>query len=171
MSRILKLTCLILYYGFAKYLPASTNKWTHWVRNVRRVICRPIFEQCGMKLNVERNAYFATGGGIVIGNGSGIGINCKVHGPLCIGDNVMMGPDVVILTHTHNFDRVDIPMGQQGSRVAKVTIGNDVWIGMRSIIMPGVTIGKGNNWSRGCCHKGCSRLCCSWWCSCKNYQI
>lgn len=27
--------------------------------------------------------------------------------------------------------------------MAKVTIGNDVWIVMRSIIMPGVTIGNG----------------------------
>ena len=55
----------------------------------------------------------------------------------------MMGPDVVILTHSHNIDRVDVPMGQQGSWVRKVTIGNDVWIGMRSIIMPGITIGDG----------------------------
>lgn len=28
-------------------------------------------------------------------------------------------------------------------RVSEVVIGNDVWIGMRSIIMPGVTIGNG----------------------------
>lgn len=83
------------------------------------------------------------GNEISIGCGSGLGVNCLVHGPLSIGDNVMMGPDVVILTHTHNLDRIDIPMGQQGFRVAKVTIGNDVWIGMRSIIMPGVTIGDG----------------------------
>ena len=83
------------------------------------------------------------GGGISIGSGSGIGVNCRIHGPLQIGDNVMMGPDVVILTHTHNIERTDIPMGSQGSRVAKVVIGNDVWIGMRSIIMPGVKIGNG----------------------------
>ena len=83
------------------------------------------------------------GGGISIGKGSGLGVNCLVHGPLEIGEKVMMGPDVVILTHTHNIDRTDIPMGDQGSRVAKVTIGNDVWIGMRSIIMPGVKIGNG----------------------------
>lgn len=82
-------------------------------------------------------------GGIVIGSGSGLGINCSVHGPLKIGDNVMMGPDVTILTHTHNIGRIDIPMGQQGSIVKEVTIGNDVWIGMRSIIMPGVKIGNG----------------------------
>ena len=88
---------------------------------------------------------FRTSWGYVIGNGngSGLGVNCSVHGPLEIGNKVMMGPDVVILTHTHNIDRTDIPMGDQGSRVAKVTIGNDVWIGMRSIIMPGVKIGNG----------------------------
>lgn len=70
-------------------------------------------------------------------------MNCSVHGPLRIGDNVMMGPDVTILTHTHNIERTDIPMGLQGSIVKEVIIGNDVWIGMRSIIMPGVTIGNG----------------------------
>lgn len=60
-----------------------------------------------------------------------------------IGKNVMMGPDVTILTHTHNIERTDIPMGQQGMRISEVVIGNDVWIGMRVIIMPGVKIGNG----------------------------
>lgn len=55
----------------------------------------------------------------------------------------MMGPDVTILTHTHNIERIDIPMRQQGMRVAEVVIGNDVWIGMRVIIMPGVKVGDG----------------------------
>lgn len=83
------------------------------------------------------------GGGICIGSGSGLGVNCSVHGPLRIGDNVMMGPDVTILTQTHNIERTDIPMGQQGMRVAEVVIGNDVWIGMRVVIMPGVKVGNG----------------------------
>lgn len=55
----------------------------------------------------------------------------------------MMGPEVTILTHTHNIERTDIPMRQQGTIVKEVIIGNDVWIGMRSIIMPGVKIGNG----------------------------
>lgn len=86
---------------------------------------------------------FCDWGGICIGSGSGLGVNCSVHGPLKIGDNVMMGPNVTILTHTHNIERTDIPMGQQGMRVAEVVIGNDVWIGMRVIIMPGVKVGDG----------------------------
>lgn len=54
-----------------------------------------------------------------------------------------MGLDVTILTHTHNIERTDIPMGQQGMRISEVVIGNDVWIGMRVIIMPGVKVGDG----------------------------
>lgn len=138
-----KLLCLVAYYGFARFLPSSTSPNTRWTRKVRRFFCRSLFDACGDNVNVERGAYFSSGGGISIGSGSGLGVNCMVHGPLSIGDNVMMGPDVVILTHTHNIDRSDIPMGKQGSRIAKVTIGNDVWIGMRSIIMPGVNIGNG----------------------------
>lgn len=141
--KLYKTLCLIAYYGLARYLPASTSPKTRWARSIRRAICRPIFDSCGQKINVERGARFAMGGGIQLGSGSGIGVNCRIHGPLEIGDNVMMGPEVVILTHTHNINRTDIPMGHQGSRIAKVTIGNDVWIGMRSIIMPGITIGHG----------------------------
>lgn len=141
--KISKLLCLVAYYGFAKYLPVSTSPMTHWARKIRRAVCRPVFDACGDNVNVEQGARFATGGGISIGSGSGLGVNCSVHGPLKIGDNVMMGPDVTILSQTHIIERTDIPMGKQGMREAIVIIGNDIWIGMRSIIMPGVKIGNG----------------------------
>ena len=63
---------------------------------------------------------------------------------LLLGNNVMMGPEVVIYTSGHKHDRIDIPMMEQGSSETQpVIIGNDVWIGRRAIIMPGVTIGDG----------------------------
>lgn len=56
----------------------------------------------------------------------------------------MMGPDVIIYTSNHETSRWDIPMrGQGATPKEKVTIGDDVWIGARVIILPGVTIGKG----------------------------
>lgn len=56
----------------------------------------------------------------------------------------MMGPDVVILSGGHVFDRIDLPMRLQGGKKTLTTvIGNDVWIGTRAIIMPGVRIGNG----------------------------
>ena len=54
----------------------------------------------------------------------------------------MMGPDVIIPTSEHNHTRTDITIRSQGSLPTKgVEIGNDVWIGTRVIILPGVKIG------------------------------
>ena len=141
--KLKKIILLMAYYGFAKHLPASTSPKTYWARSIRRVICHSLFDHCGKNVNIEQGARFATGFRIRIGSGSGLGVNASVHGPLRIGENVMMGPDVTILTHTHNIERTDIPMGRQGTVVKEVSIGDDVWIGMRSIIMPGVRIGNG----------------------------
>lgn len=61
--KIKKLLCLVAYYGFAKYLPASTSPMTHWARKIRRIICCHIFDKCGDNVNIESGARFATGGG------------------------------------------------------------------------------------------------------------
>lgn len=56
----------------------------------------------------------------------------------------MMGPDVHIYARSHAFSRTDIPMIEQGNQNDKpVSIGNDVWIAARVIILPGVSIGNG----------------------------
>ena len=56
----------------------------------------------------------------------------------------MMGPDVLIYTQNHKFDRIDITMDQQGwSEEKAVVIEDDVWIGSRVTILPGVHIGEG----------------------------
>ena len=57
----------------------------------------------------------------------------------------MMGTDVTIITRNHRFDRTDIPMMEQGFEEERpVYIGNDVWIGDRALILPGVHIGDGS---------------------------
>jgi maltose O-acetyltransferase len=107
-------------------------------------VAKKCFEFAGKQINIEQGANFGTGRDISIDDYSGIGVNCSVRGPLIIGKNVMMGPEVIILTSLHGFDRIDIPMTQQDSSLKKkVIIGNDVWIGTRVIILPGLTIGNG----------------------------
>lgn len=143
----MRYVALFLYLFFLKYLPSTDHGGTIFrcIRAVRSAVGRFLFDDCGKNINIERLADFGTGKGIKIGDNSGLGINCKVRGPLTIGNNVMMGPDVMIYTQNHNFDRVDIPMNQQGFTIKNcgVVIGNDVWIGARVIILPGVTIGTG----------------------------
>ncbi len=139
-----KAIALAAYYLLARYLPVSTHKFGRWAQLVRRFICRRIFKYAGKKINIEKGAYFGDGSEIEIGDYSAIGVNCQTCGPIKIGNDVMMGPDVIILTLHHKFDRLDIPMWQQGHYPSEpVVIGDDVWIGTRAIFLPGVKIGKG----------------------------
>jgi maltose O-acetyltransferase len=63
---------------------------------------------------------------------------------LKVGKDVMMGPYVVIIGDNHRFDNLDLPMRLQGTQeYPPVRIGDDVWIGARAIILPGLTIGNG----------------------------
>lgn len=56
----------------------------------------------------------------------------------------MIGTEVVVYTRNHAHGDIDVPMRLQGyEEFQPVTIGNDVWIGRRAMIMPGVTIGYG----------------------------
>jgi maltose O-acetyltransferase len=135
---------LMLYYGLFRYLPPTNNRYFMIIRPLRSIIAGKCFDYAGKNINIEQNANFGNGNGIEIGDNSGVGVRCSIRGPLTIGSNVMMGPEVVIITSNHNFSRVDIPMNIQGSLPQeKVIIGNDVWIGTRVIILPGVRIGNG----------------------------
>lgn len=130
----------ILYKIFASWLPCSQH--SAFAKKIRGWWAKRILRSCGNNVNIERGATFSPE--VEIGDNSGIGINCELYGPVTIGNDVMMGPDVVIYTNGHRHDRIDIPMWQQGdSGVKPVVIGNDVWIGRRVIILPGVHIGDG----------------------------
>ena len=55
-----------------------------------------------------------------------------------------MGPDILIYTTNHEFSRTDIPICRQGNENPKpVVIEDDVWIGARVMIMPGVIVRRG----------------------------
>lgn len=60
---------------------------------------------------------------------------CPIH----IGDNCMLAPGVHIYTATHPLDAATRNSGVEFGK--PVRIGNNVWIGGRAVINPGVTIG------------------------------
>lgn len=140
----MKIVYIVLYYSFIQYLPETNNKYLKPIRDIRSSVVKKILDKCGKNINVEKKANFGTGKGIEIGDNSGIGVNASIRGPLKIGNNVMMGPDVIILTRRHNFENINVPIMTQGYLPSEeVVIGSDVWIGTRVIILPGIIIGNG----------------------------
>lgn len=128
----------LLYRITAAWLPQ------HLViaRKYRYFWLKQIASSCGTNIDVDKHAHFTPS--LKIGNNSGIGNYCELNGPITIGNDVMMGPEVVMYTTRHNDERTDIAMRYQGMKERlPIVIGNDVWIGRRVIIMPGVKISDG----------------------------
>lgn len=104
----------------------------------------PTLQKAGRAINIERRAFIACPADIEIGDRSGIGVRCRIEGPATLGRDVMMGPDVLIAPQNHATQDTTKPMFSQGYRApSRVYIEDDVWIGARAIILPGVAIGKG----------------------------
>ena len=93
------------------------------------------------------NIYGGTiGEGLTMGDNSNIGpynyIGCS--GKITIGNNVMLAPRVSIYAENHVFDHPEILIRDQGVEKKEVIIEDDCWIAANSILLAGVTIGKGS---------------------------
>ena len=146
IGSVRKFFALVLFYGLCRYLPSSASlfggKLFKWLRYI---CCKNIFQSCGLNVNIERLAFFGNGLKLCIGDNSGLGVNCEVPSNIIIGKNVMMGPNVFIIDANHQFDRIDIPMCEQGNSESKQTIiEDDIWIGRQVIFTPGRTVKKGS---------------------------
>ena len=140
MSTAIRNLWRVAYAATAKLLPQSC--YCKPAMCVRGFFARRICESAGKGLNVERGATFTTS--VTIGDDSGIGKDCELHGEVHIGNHVMMAAECVFYTRNHEFARIDVPMNQQGETEAKpIYIGDDVWLGRRVMVMPGVHIGEG----------------------------
>ncbi len=129
------------YMLFGKWLLPSWQ--SSLSRSIRSFWARRMVRYAGRNINIERGADFASD--ISIGDNSGLGVKCRIQGPCTIGNDIMMGPEVLIYTINHSHSDTGIPMRMQGNeKPREVAIEDDVWIGARAIILPGVTIAKGS---------------------------
>jgi acetyltransferase-like isoleucine patch superfamily enzyme len=62
---------------------------------------------------------------------------------LTIGNDVLIGPNVTIVTANHGFAARDVRVGDQPQTELDVRIGRDAWIGANAVILPGIAIGEG----------------------------
>lgn len=134
-----KSIALLIYYLIAKRLPTQPVPGWRIGYYIRRKLVKRIFASCGRNVIIKQHAYFGTGTGIRIGDNSQVGERSVIGAYTKIGKDVIMAPEVIIWSVTHRFDRVEVPINrQEGIGLRPVEIGDDVWIGQRVIIMPGV---------------------------------
>lgn len=90
----------------------------------------------GAKIRVRK------GGKLEIGKNFGMSNGCVVtaYDHIKIGDNVMLGPNVLIYDQDHDY-RAEGGVAAMKFKTTPVVIGNNVWIGANTLILRGTTIG------------------------------
>ena len=104
---------------------------------------KEVFAECGENCYIEQ-PFYANWGGHHVHFGSNIyanfGLTLVDDGHIFIGDCVMFGPHVTVATANHPVNPELRLKAYQYNR--DVHIGNNVWIGAGTVIVPGVTIGE-----------------------------
>lgn len=116
-----------------------------WGMLGRTILYKIRLKKMGKKVLIRNGVRIDYPENVEIDDYSGINDNCFIEGGVFvkIGKWVRFAPNVAVITMNHNFESKDIPIKQQGLIKEPVIIGDDVWIGMNSVVLPGVTIGKG----------------------------
>ncbi len=70
------------------------------------------------------------------------GLQIIGEGEVFIGSNIHFAPDCIIITQNHNYEGDKLPFDEVNI-IKKTTINDNVWVGQRVTILPGVEIGEG----------------------------
>jgi acetyltransferase-like isoleucine patch superfamily enzyme len=111
----------------------------------RHVIFKMMFKKYGGNNNIDYKTFFRYPSKITIGSNVWINRGCQLYGSfyikdakIILGDNIALGPNVVIFSASHDYRFLDLP-----DVARSVIIKNNVWVGGNSTILPGVIIEEG----------------------------
>ncbi|SDL83773.1 sugar O-acetyltransferase [Sediminibacillus halophilus] len=125
----------------ARRLTRLYNQTAEFDDERRRDLLKELFGSSGDRFFVEPTFRCDYGYNIHVGEGFYANFDCTIL-DVCevrIGDHCLLAPGVHIYTAAHPLDPEARKAGAEFGK--PVTIGNNVWIGGRTVINPGVTIG------------------------------
>lgn len=105
-------------------------------------LLKKMFAEIGDDCYIE-TPFFANWGGKHVHFGNGVYANFNLtlvdDGEIYVGNNVLFAPNVILASGTHPIHPE--LRSRQAQYNLPIHIGNNVWIGANSVILPGVNIG------------------------------
>ncbi len=125
----------------AKQLFRAYNRTEDNEVEKRKEIMQKLFKSVGKNIWIEPDFRCEFGKNITIGSDVYINFGCVILdcGQVTIGNNTLIGPNVGIYDANHVLDAEERIAG--GLKPGNVHIGNRVWIGGNTILLPNITIG------------------------------
>lgn len=137
----------IFYYAVAYFLPGDSFPFLgRFCSRLRARVLHALNPAVSKSATVDRKAYVGRFDSLRLGACSGLGAGFRMQNVvLSIGRDVMCAEGVLILGGGHRHESLERPMRCQGSLgKTRLTIGDDVWIGARAVILAkDYAIGRG----------------------------
>nr|PMH71044.1 hypothetical protein BCU61_06160 [Vibrio splendidus] len=111
--------------------------------HIRGFCLSVFFKKKSGRITIKENVEIYHPERIIMGFNSGFGRNniIDAYGGIEIGNNVRIGPNVMIATMTHAS--IGQKIGHAKKQTKKVIIRDDVWVGHGVTILPGVIVNEG----------------------------
>jgi len=111
----------------------------------RYLVYKLLFKKLDSFCFIQPNVFFSHTFRITCGKGLIVNSNTYFHalGGIEIGDNVLIGPNVVISSGEHGYKEGRKPVMWQKITPKKIIIERGVWLGANVVVMPGVIIAEG----------------------------
>lgn len=125
----------------AQGITCKINSGTNSAQELAALFSELTLGKTGANFGLFPPFYTDYGMNIALGDNVFINSGCcfQDQGGIYIGNNALIGHQVVIATLNHESD----PERRGDMTAAPVRIGNNVWVGAHATILPGVTIGDG----------------------------
>jgi acetyltransferase-like isoleucine patch superfamily enzyme len=120
-------------------LPGKTGDY------LRYVYYRKKLGKCGKPIRLAYNTKIIEPKNLFLGNNLELGWDTifNATGGIHIGDNTGVAPGSILWSTSPVYEKLDMPIREQGVSLKAIIIGKDVWVGANCIINAGVNIGDG----------------------------
>ncbi|MBO4378987.1 MAG: hypothetical protein IK133_04375 [Clostridia bacterium] len=112
---------------------------------IRKCVFRMILKSVGKGVFIDYHTYIRYAKRVSVGDGTTVNRGCRILAShyykdveITIGKHCAVAPEVCFLASQHDYHDLTLP-----DTAASIHVGDYVWIGARSVILPGITIGEG----------------------------
>ena len=112
---------------------------------IRYILLHSIAKKCGDNVLINQGCFILNADKLCIGNNVSIQPMCYIDaaGGISIGNDVSIAHNVTILSTTHNYKNITIPIKDQGLTRSPTIIKDNIWIGAKATVLCGTIIESG----------------------------
>lgn len=139
MSKLARRMAGVLYDGFARHIHTMVPGGHTLRARLAGMIC----EEVAVTSSIEPGVHLSRN--LVVRDGAGIGAGTWFlgSGRITLGRRLKMGPQCMFITNDHPIPADGQTFSDFSPSAARISVGDDVFLGARTIVLPGVSIGNG----------------------------